>query len=119
MLTLQPGHFRSAQREMIRARAATFFDDDDTDGAPAPTWIMGIPYTGTAVRTSSTVLAVLILRFPLAPTAVLLYLGLSPCGILGAPLHTFLISVVYVVPGTAMRSSVLIPEGDYLLCDYR
>lgn len=33
---------------MIRARAATFFDDDDADGAPAPTWIMGIPYTGTS-----------------------------------------------------------------------
>ncbi|CAM9319132.1 unnamed protein product [Ectocarpus sp. 8 AP-2014] len=30
---------------MIRARAAAFFDDDENDGAPAPTWIMGIPYT--------------------------------------------------------------------------
>lgn len=31
---------------MIRARAAAFFDDDENDRAPAPTWIMGIPYTG-------------------------------------------------------------------------
>ncbi|CAM9995339.1 unnamed protein product [Scytosiphon promiscuus] len=31
---------------MIRARAAAFFDDDDDDdGAPAPTWIMGVPYS--------------------------------------------------------------------------
>ena len=36
------------ERAMIRARAANFFDDDDADGAPAPTWIMGIPYTGTS-----------------------------------------------------------------------
>lgn len=31
---------------MIRARAAAFFDDEDNEGAPEPTWIMGIPYTG-------------------------------------------------------------------------
>lgn len=32
---------------MIRARAAAFFDDDDDDdGSPAPTWIMGVPYSG-------------------------------------------------------------------------
>lgn len=34
---------------MIRARraaATVYFDDDNEDGAAAPTWIMGLPYTG-------------------------------------------------------------------------
>lgn len=51
--TREPRGPTDVERAMIRARAATFFDDDDADGAPAPTWIMGVPYTGTYVSARS------------------------------------------------------------------